>query len=279
MFHSENGSIDLPLIDRVVRSVHVSASPRERDAEGDNSPTTNANTKLRLSFRVTTDLQDVPDGFASWAAAHDVTVLAEGNQSSLGVIGDLSNAGVRVPVRVSVTDIDPPDLMSLCEAWTEVNQGAGLVFSRGQEGPSGYPRDETAAAVLEVQRSHLIPLRRMHPQNDWLNRIELGQGLPWSCGMSTGQVSAFGPDGQIAQCPLHEQRPVRSAHVNASLEEAPLQTATALGVDNLPHCSDCQLRYICGGPCRAAAPGCLFERACIEDLLFEVARTASGQKH
>ena len=277
VFFGEAGSINMPQMKHIVKAASVrsadalgegrgrsggpNASPGDRK-QGDSSPTTDGDKALRFSFRITTDLQDPPDGFAAWALASDVTVLAEGPESSLAAIGDLSEAGVRVPVRISVTAVDPSELMPLCEACTEANQGAGLVFSRAQEGASGYPRDEIASAVLEVQRSHLIPLRRMHPQNDWLNRIEFGQGLPWPCGMPTGQVSAFGPAGEIAQCPLNCQ-----------------QGTAALGVDDLPDCHSCQLRYICGGPCRAAAPGCLFERACIEDLLFEVARSAAGQNH
>jgi len=43
-------------------------------------------------------------------------------------------------------------------------------------------------------------------------------------------------------------------------------------MDDIPEFRDCQLRYICGGPCRTAVQGCLFERTCIEDLLFKVAR-------
>ncbi len=273
VFFGPRGEIDWPLARQIVEGALELSDAQEK--------------RIRFSFRVSSASGAASDEALRWAAEREVVVVVEGRAENAGRIETLTHAGVRAPVRVDVACTAPKDLRTLVERLVNANAAVGLVLSRSRA--PAYPADETADAVLDVQRHRPLPLRRMHPQNDWLDRIELAQGLPWSCGAATGHVTAFGPAGSTAACPLLLQEDghasVRSAHGNAHSEEAtipkhseharPLQTAIAHGVDDTAECRDCQLRYICGGPCCAAAPGCLFERDCLEDLLFDTAKNVT----
>lgn len=87
--------------------------------------------------------------------------------------------------------------------------------------------------------------------------IEHMQGIrTTTCGLA-GNSLYLGLDGRVAPCNmLHEQGLELGNAFEAGLA-AVLAGETArrvrVTVDEIKHCADCHVRYVCGGPCRAAS--------------------------
>jgi radical SAM protein with 4Fe4S-binding SPASM domain len=73
-----------------------------------------------------------------------------------------------------------------------------------------------------------------------------------NCGF--GESVCVGPDGQMYPCAIIDQRPIPVPE--GGLAEAMRRIrhlAQTTDVDCISACSSCELRYVCGGPCRVAA--------------------------
>lgn len=234
---------------------------------------------VKVHYHLTTNLSVLPNDIEGWATKYDISFLVEldgpkeehdltrpykkGGSAYADIVRNvkrLLKGGYNVMLRTTVTSRNHHSMLKIAEHHLDVGVSHISFVPLNPVNsdlnifePELLPDPEVFAAGLEeIYRARLAPPENFFPLNEYLTHIAPGAATPLGCGMPFGNTPVVNTDGEVYACiwlmgqPQFKIGDLKSRFIE---EEVLIRFFRELHVDNLPKCSTCQWRFLCGGGC------------------------------
>ena len=185
-------------------------------------------------------------------AVHDALRGKGSFAAAMSTVEELLARGARVILSMTVTRANIGDIPAAAARY-----GKLLSFSPLFRAGAARLRPDLDITGDEYYQA-LVSAPGVNPLSTLCDVLGSAAGKPIrKCSIGDGEIS-ISPDGTVYPChmlhyPEFSAGNIRTGRIDEILRSAAMMRCQDLVVDNLADCRDCEVRYLCGGACRARA--------------------------